>query len=391
MSKFPVLNITFDISTPSGSISFELEFDLAVKGEKNKRQNHKRLKALLTYRCSQGVSDVTAISYGTASVEVVYLIPQCPTSPRHSIYRYPLVDVVKGLHVLSNTSPAFLRKVNYNDINLVSINAIVVSGGGQIYQAILMQEADFAFFIMAADWLVENQNAKSGGWSVPMKRQIVGNELELNSGWLNAMTQGQAMSLLIRAYKMTDNSKYAEAAINAVRPFQIPASQNGVVNKVFDKFTWFEEYPTTPGMFVLNGFIYSLLGLYDLSQCLPMNDHNYTKDLQELLDQSKDLYLTGIDTLKHTLPLFDTGNNNFLFYSFSHPKVSFETGYASFYDLRHISIPGAQPNIARWDYHEAHIRQLLLLSRIDPGNSDVWFKTAQRWLGYMHGHRAPHN
>lgn len=38
----------------------------------------------------------------------------------------------------------------------------------------------------------------------------------------------------------------------------------GVVNRLFDKIVWYEEYPTTPGLFVLNGFIYSLIGLYDL-------------------------------------------------------------------------------------------------------------------------------
>lgn len=28
---------------------------------------------------------------------------------------------------------------------------------------------------------------------------------------------------------------------------------------------WFEEYPTTPGSFVLNGFMYSLIGLHDFA------------------------------------------------------------------------------------------------------------------------------
>jgi hypothetical protein len=38
----------------------------------------------------------------------------------------------------------------------------------------------------------------------------------------------------------------------------------GVQNILFDKFIWYEEYPTVPGSFVLNGFIYALVGLYDL-------------------------------------------------------------------------------------------------------------------------------
>lgn len=42
------------------------------------------------------------------------------------------------------------------------------------------------------------------------------------------------------------------------------ATGTGVLNKFAGVYSWYEEYPTTPGSFVLNGFIYSLLGLHDL-------------------------------------------------------------------------------------------------------------------------------
>lgn len=45
--------------------------------------------------------------------------------------------------------------------------------------------------------------------------------------------------------------------------FEAP-SAGGVRNELFGR-AWYEEYPTTPGSFVLNGFMYALIGLYDLS------------------------------------------------------------------------------------------------------------------------------
>lgn len=75
------------------------------------------------------------------------------------------------------------------------------------------------------------------------------------------------------------------------------------------KFDWYEEYPTKPASFVLNGFIYSLLGLYDLNATAPAH---LTKDVQYLYSQ-------GMISLKKMLVLFDTGSG-------------------TIYDLRHFTL-----------------------------------------------------
>lgn len=87
---------------------------------------------------------------------------------------------------------------------------------------------------------------------------------------------------------------------------------------------------------MLNGFIYSLLGLYDLHQIAPKAKGGKEAGL---------LYDQGIDSLKKILAIFDTGSG-------------------SVYDLRHFSL-GVAPNVARWDYHVTHVNQLLLLATID--------------------------
>lgn len=128
---------------------------------------------------------------------------------------------------------------------------------------------------------------------------------------------------------------------------------------ISEKFPWYEEYPTQPASFVLNGFIYSLLGLYDLKTIAPPA-------------QSKEasvLYEQGMVSLKNLLLLFDTGAG-------------------TSYDLRHFTL-GTAPNLARWDYHATHVNQLLLLATID--KDPLIEVTARRWIGYMNGKRAAHN
>ncbi len=41
---------------------------------------------------------------------------------------------------------------------------------------------------------------------------------------------------------------------------------------VYWRLVWYEEYPTSPPTFVLNGFMYSLLGLFDLKDALEVHE-----------------------------------------------------------------------------------------------------------------------
>ena len=190
-------------------------------------------------------------------------------------------------------------------------------------------------------------------------RKLADGKLQLPPGWYSAMAQGHAMSLLIRAYIRTKNRKYLKSALQATKLFDVKSSDGGVLAKFMDKINWYEEYPTTPSSYVLNGFIYSLIGLYDLKTVAP----------PEHAGDATRLYETGMESLKAMLPMFDTGSG-------------------TIYDLRHLTL-GVAPNLARWDYHATHINQLLLLATID--SSEIISSTAKRWSGYMKGHRAAHN
>lgn len=92
-----------------------------------------------------------------------------------------------------------------------------------------------AQFYDAAEWFVRNQNAKTGGWSNPVKRKL--SEFnELKKGWYSAMGQGHGISVLARAYHHSRGDvRYLNAALNALKPFSVPSRQGGVLTKFMGK------------------------------------------------------------------------------------------------------------------------------------------------------------
>ncbi|VDK82484.1 unnamed protein product [Onchocerca ochengi] len=244
------------------------------------------------------------------------------------------------------------------DAGDIILQSIIFRGHSIIRDLKQRSSAHLEHFLIAADWLTNNQN-EHGGWSVPVERSIADKRLILPAGWHSAMAQGHALSVLTRAYVVTNNMKYLQVAKRALRLFKIEAAKGGVLNELFGH-PWFEEYPTTPGTFVLNGFLYSLIGLYDFAQ---------VSNSQDVENDSATLFSVGLESLRIFLPLFDTGSG-------------------TFYDLRHLGLK-TTPNLARWDYHSVHIYLLKWLYII---TEDEFFnETANRWASYATGHKAKHN
>ncbi|XP_037907785.1 D-glucuronyl C5-epimerase B isoform X3 [Hermetia illucens] len=255
-----------------------------------------------------------------------------------------LVDVQKGLTGFERKS----MKIRRSELKISSISFL---GVGAFDNLTLSTYEHLAHFYDAADWFVRHQDQKTGGWPNPVKRNLSG-FVELQAGWYSAMGQGHAISLLSRAYWHSGGEKrYLKAAMNGMKPFRVLSKDGGVLAKFMGQYDWYEEYPTTPPSFVLNGFIYSLLGLYDLNSTAPL----------PIAREAGKLFQQGMRSLKKMLLLYDTGSG-------------------TSYDLRHFTL-GVAPNLARWDYHATHVNQLLLLATID--NDPLISQTAERWKGYM--------
>ena len=302
-------------------------------------------------------NEIYTINYITDDTLIQYTHPD--------IY-YGIGRMKKWRKLTRDLSVDFLKGVGFNNGNKVKkvslaikqIKNIVFQGIGWIGDIRLSDSNHVEMFLAAANWLVESQDGK-GGWRVNATRKMM-EGIKILPGWYTAMGQGQAISLLCRTYHFTKNKKYLETALRAVEIFHIPVENNGVKSKFMDKYTWYEEYPSVPSMHVLNGFIFSLIGLYDLTKIAPKDR---IAGIEELLND-------GLKSLNGMVSLYDNGQG-------------------TFYDLRHIEVPGISPNRARWQYHIVHLSQLQLLMKIAP--SDAIKRNFYRWKKYLNGERAPHN
>jgi len=117
----------------------------------------------------------------------------------------------------------------------------------------------------------------------------------LSKPWRSALAQGQAISVLIRAYDITKDEKYAEAAHKGYNAFRFLAREHeGGVLDDQDGFTWMEEYIVDPPNHVLNGFIWTLWGIRDYA--VYFNDSH-----------ARNLWEEGVKTLEANLKNYDLG------------------------------------------------------------------------------------
>lgn len=234
------------------------------------------------------------------------------------------------------------------------------------------------------EYLLANQNKTSNGWPIFVARKFDQNsQTYLRTPWYSAMGQGHAISLLTRFYFHFKKEKYINAAAKALDLFDIDSSEGGVKAYFMNdsKFAWYEEYPTQPySLFVLNGFLYSMFGVYDfISVCDKYSPMSRSSMLQIYFEKAKIIFQNGLRSLQRMLSSYDTGTR-------------------SFYDLRHLSNPKVNPNVARWDYHMLHVSQLSFLinileqdatARIFKNQSDIDLELLKniksRWYKYSVG------
>ncbi|XP_066247990.1 D-glucuronyl C5-epimerase B [Euwallacea similis] len=331
-------------------LSFVLKVDLLLSGNSSftvALQNRENKEVFFLHYI---VSDILITTEGSNIYHGIGLISEWKRLTRDLI-----VDLQKGLNYL--TKEKLRHKVPKSKLKVVGIT---LRGSGSFDNLTISSSEHMQQFYDAAEWFVKNQDSESGGWPIPVKRKIAADFVVLEPGWYSSMGQGHAISVLARAFHHSGgDQRYLNTALNGLKPFRVSAADGGVLATFLNKYHWYEEYPTQPASFVLNGFIFSLLGLYDLLSIAPVGQ----------AQEAEFLYNQGITTLKNMLPLFDMGS-------------------MTAYDLRHFTL-GIAPNLARWDYHATHVNQLLLLATIE--DDPIFRKTADRWIGYMNGKRADHN
>jgi hypothetical protein len=185
-------------------------------------------------------------------------------------------------------------------------------------------------FRKIANWALKHQR-EDGSWDsfspIESKRYTV-----------SSMCQGEGASLLLRASIVFHDERYKNAALNAVDFMLLPIQQGGTA--IYENSNlYLEEYPQIPRCSVMNGWIFSLFGLYDAMVTAP--------------EKYLDAFIRSYDTLCISIDQYDAG-------------------FWSYYDLnKHLASPA---------YHDLHIALLTVLN--DLKNSSKFDKTIKKFNGY---------
>ena len=180
-------------------------------------------------------------------------------------------------------------------------------------------------FMQAVDWTFQNQE-ENGAWST--------------FGWLypnapyGAMAQGEALSLLVRAYKETLDNKYLQSSHRAIKFLLTPIENGGCTQYKGDDIILLEYTHKPP---VLNGWIFAWWGIFDYVQIT--KDEEISKTLE-----------ASLRSLIKYLPKFNIS-------------------YWSLYDL--------EGNIASPFYHNLHIAQLQAMFAIT--HSEIFKQYEELW------------
>lgn len=156
--------------------------------------------------------------------------------------------------------------LNYHGIIGLQYNPIAIAqyGLANYNQYIRTGDPQRKFnFLHVADWLVENLEENSAGFSVWQHHFDWDYRTTLRAPWYSGLAQGQGISLLVRACSETGETRYADAARSAFEPFLHSVEDGGII--FFDSTgdCWIEEYVVSPPTHILNGFIWASWGLYD--------------------------------------------------------------------------------------------------------------------------------
>ncbi len=210
-------------------------------------------------------------------------------------------------------------------------------------------------FIKCADFLIDHMDTDG---SFRYEFPYYSYEL-LGVGWTSSMTQGQALNVFSRAYEITNNHKYIDAGNRAFNYLITPISQGGVMDTLgslepkFKDDIFFQEYVNTTPTYTLNGYMFTLLGIYDWDQL--------SKTVPDISGEQTSYYFNeGIKTLKIVLPYYDIG------------------GFTS-YDLSHLmTSKDANPAL---DYHKIHIDLLEAIYSITGDN--YFMDIRNQWVDYI--------
>ena len=213
-------------------------------------------------------------------------------------------------------------------------------------------------FMTAADKLLSMQ-AVDGSFPLTYTMRHYTQRYSYRAGWIDGMSPGMALSVYARALLHTGEDRWQEAGDQVTAWLDVPFPEGakgnlGDLHPSLAHYPFWLEYPTDPHVFTLNGFMFTLLGLFEWA------DIGQSAQARELFD-------AGMETLVGILPYYDMG-------SFS----SYDLSYITYGRLWFLE---PQPPHAGINYHMVHIVQLRALHSIT--GIEELETVADRWASYV--------
>jgi len=200
---------------------------------------------------------------------------------------------------------------------------------------------DKTFFLNCVNWLDQAKIDKGGYWLWAYTFDLPA--FNVKAPWYSAMTQARIMVAFQRAYELTGDKHYLDAADQALKSLEVDIQDGGVAVSGSTGGKWFEEVvggdlKSTP--LVLNGHIFVLFDLDDF--------YSHTGSIE-----ARTLFNEGVLELKGHISQYDTG-------------------HWTYYDrIGHLA----------YDYHYVHIDQMQRLFDI---TGDPLFKEYHdKWSAYF--------
>lgn len=199
-------------------------------------------------------------------------------------------------------------------------------------------------FLAQARWAVAAQRESvgvRGSYEFPFASRRFG----CAAGFRSATAQGQAVSLLLRAYQETGEGLFLERAIDAAVPLTVDLCDGGVLWQAGDDLI-FEGAAGAVPSHILSGWIYGLWAMFELSRT--------TK-----LDRIDTFYRQSLATLEKYLRCYDSGT-----WSYENLLVT----------------PTGLRRMATVRRHLIHITQLTVL--LSMAGNERFAAAATRWRRY---------
>lgn len=242
-----------------------------------------------------------------------------------------------------------IPQLNYEGDIGVQYNPIAIAqwslGNYNLWMENQSQEC-YTKFIKGSDWLHDNLKLSKKNVYVWEHYFDWDYKETLINPWYSGLAQGQGLSVLCRAYKITGDEKYLYSIKKVYQSFLVDVKDGGVTFTDEKNNKWIEEYimkknPTH----ILNGFIWGLWGIYDY-WLLTKN-----KDVKKLFQQY-------VKTIEQNIKDYDIG-------------------YWSLYELSKLPIKMR----ASIFYHKLHIVQLNVLFKMTQIN--LFENTSNNWNKYL--------